>query len=443
VFTKFNQVLFVQPAMIILKRYIVFFLLFCINILQISDVFAQCTEIESGHQIISPSSGCVPFQFEVKNLYRNATADTEYRIDWGDGTIETLSGSLDPIDGGLTDPECTPDFTHTYLSNTSNTACGYTIIIEATNGCTLAEDARIEITVTVWDTDEFGMNLSPGVVNVCQGFAADVQFTDQSDWNCFPRAARQNDPPRFIQWDYLGGNIDVAPAGTLSPVIPVSNTGSLSNMISVPAINPNTGSPYNVGDDFVVELNNWNQCNYDDPNTAYSPDPAIPEAGEMNPVTSIGRIVIVDPPLADFQTRADNSSGVVKDVFCVNDMVYFENLTTHRTGFQYQWEFYNDEVGTVLYQTSSAQDPTLSFNQGGRKLIRLLVDDQSAVGDCEVVFEKVIKIFPVAQASILVTDASDNILNPIFCQDQSNSGTFEVKFTDNTTDYDADTRWRW
>ena len=126
---------------------------------------AQCTsEIISGHIVLTPNRGCAPFFMEIKNLYANATADAVFTVDWGDGTIETYNGNADPTDGGAFDPIYTPDFSHTYTNASSD--CGHQIIIEATNDCTLPEDARLELQVSIWDTDQNGLDINPGQFRV-------------------------------------------------------------------------------------------------------------------------------------------------------------------------------------------------------------------------------------------------------------------------------------
>lgn len=414
-----------------LKRISFFFLISFISLPGL--IFSQpCTKIVSGHKILTPTSGCVPFTFQIQNLYSNSTPDTEYTVDWGDGTIEVLQGSLDPGD-------YTPDFSHVYLPNTSNTNCGYRIVIEATNACTDPEDARFEVTVSVWDTDQRGLAIAPSVVNVCQGNAATVNFADATDWNCNPKVANENNGPRHIQWEYLGGTIDVPPAGTAGVVIPVSGAGTPSDNIYVPAINPNTGAPFNIGDEFTVRLNYWNYCNpYDDPSTPYSPDPDAGDPGESPPVSTTAVIRIVEAPDPGF--KIFDAGGAEKYSFCIDDLLFPQ---PDASGLIYTWEFYDDESGATLLETRTGSSPQFSYTTGGRKLVRLRVQHQNVVGSCETTSDRIINIFPVASAAIRTTDVNDVAITPVFCKDPSGAFSAEVKFTDVSLNPDANTRWRW
>lgn len=405
--------------------------LFLVILANLPDVNGQgCVKIVSGHKILTPTSGCVPFTFKVQNLYSNSTDDTEYRIDWGDGTVEILHGSLDPGD-------FTPDFEHIY-DGASNTNCGYNVTIEATNACTDPEDARFQVSVSVWDTDEHGLSVSPAVINVCQGNAAQVSFTDNTDWNCNPKSANENNGQRHLQWEYSGGSINVAPSGTKSEVIAISGAGSKTAVINVPAINPNTGMPYQVGDEFVVRLNYWNYCNpYDDPSTPYIPNP-MSDPGETAPVTTTARIRIVGAPNPAFIVNDD--FGVEKYSFCIGDKVYPKPAASN---LNYKWEFYDDQHGMSLIHTATGSNPSYQFSVGGRKLIRLKVSPKNVAGACETTSERIVNIFPLAAAQIKTMDAIGNDFDPVFCIDPSVWTGTEVRFADVSVDASSDSRWKW
>lgn len=400
-------------------------LVFFIGLGAVRHSYGQCTtEIISGHVVITSNQGCAPFYMEIKNLYKNSTADAVFTVNWGDGTIETYNGSDDPVDGGALDPAYTPDFSHTYTTN--NAQCGNTIIIEATNPCTDPEDARLELQVSVWDTDQLGLAINPGEFRVCQGAAASVQFTDESDWNCFPRTFRQNDPPRYIQWVYEGGSMTIpgVAAGSSGAVIPVNDTGAQSDVLNIPANDPaNPGNPYDVGDEFFVRLNNWNQCN---------------PLGEA-PVTTTARIVIVAAPDPDFVTRKETSGNPIQTAFCVDDIVYFDNESSGPAGsnLAYTWQFYDGPDDSYpLIETKTSTNPVLAYSTGGAKLVRLSVTDRNAVGGCSSVVEKVINVYPTTIAQINASQTN-------FCKDESSASSFPVTFTDVSTGSTANTEWRW
>ena len=394
------------------------------------DTAAQCTgPIVSGHAIRGNMlQGCAPFSIEIINLYSNSTPDAEFLVDWGDGTIEIYRGIEDPVDGGFMDPIYTPDFMHTFQANSVD--CGYNIVIEATNPCTLPEDARIELFVSVWDTDWQGMAIDPDLVRVCQGFAASVVFEDLSDWNCFPRNVRQNNPPRWIQWEYNGGSIGgvnipgLGPVPQTGAVTPVMNTGSQSSAVNIPALNPlNPGHPYDLGSFFQVTLNNWNQCN--------------PPGND--PVEATARIQIVDTPHPDFLTRKEDASGPVQDFFCVGDIVYFDNRTTRdgAADVAYTWEFFDGQDDSYpLLRTSTSRNPTHSYAVGGRKLIRLRATDRNTVGNCFETVERVITISPTSIAQINASATN-------FCKTKNSVEEFQVEFLDGSIGTTTETEWKW
>lgn len=401
-----------------------------IMIMGMQTLYAQCTSpIVSGHAIRGNMlQGCAPFDLEIVNLYSNSTADAVFTVDWGDGTVDTYLGSDDPVDGGFIDPIYTPNFTHTYPAN--HTDCGYDIVIEVTNPCTLPEDARVELSVSVWDTDWRGIAVNPGLVRVCQGFAANVTFEDVSEWNCFPRDSRQNDPPRWVQWTYDGGTIPVANISgfgappVAGPVNPVMNPGDRSQNIHIPADDPgNPGNPLPVGSFFQITLNNWNQCN--------------PPGND--PISQPASIIIVDTPEPDFVTHKDDKSNPIQTIFCINDLVYFENLTTAdvNAGVNYTWEFYDGpDTSSPLLNTLSNREPTISYDRGGRKLIRLIAGDNNTVGDCHAVLEKIIDVFPTSIAQIGSTQTK-------FCKTIGSPDVFSVTFTDVSIGTTANTEWKW
>ncbi len=399
-------------------------------LLGVQSLYAQCTSpIVSGHAIRGNMlQGCAPFDLEIINLYSNSTADAVFTVNWGDGTIDTYYGSDDPVDGGFIDPIYTPNFTHTYQAN--HTDCGYNITIEATNPCTLPEDARIELTVSVWDTDWRGIAVNPGMVRVCQGFAANVTFEDVSEWNCYPRDTRQNDPPRWVQWIYDGGTIPVANIPGLGapsvagPVRAVMDPGDRSEVIHVPAQDPgNPGHPLPIGSFFQVTLNNWNQCN--------------PPGND--PISQQASIVIVDTPEPDFVTHKDDKTNPVQTIFCINDNIYFENLTTAdvQAGISYTWEFYDGpDTGSPLLATRDEKEPVFSYDRGGKKLIRLIAGDDNTVGDCHAIYEKVIDVFPTSIAQIGSTQTK-------FCKTLGAPDVFSVTFSDVSIGTTVNTEWKW
>ncbi|MTI28933.1 PKD domain-containing protein [Fulvivirga kasyanovii] len=435
-----------------LKR-LTFLILFLLTLVFQKSV-AQCGGqiMEPGFAFLTSSRGCAPFNVGIETLYLAATPGTVYYVDWGDGTPEETYVQTNAT--GVT-------LTHVYPN--SPVECGYDVIIDAENGCNpRGSVVPIETQVVVWTNDV--LSIDPGVFRVCQGYAADVQFIDNSDWNCFPRPTRENGEPRWIQWIYGTGaaanripgiNVNSVtpaaypyqdPAPGMNPKYPIYAPGEVSLPINVPAT-----APADIGKEFQITLKNWNQCNpYDNDITdgnAFNPVSGDLVNGDNAPQTLTARVVIVDAPQPDFQTRLGNAAGPVQSTFCVEEDIYFEDLTPPiaGAGFNYTWEFYDNSTGTgTPVFTSNAVNPIYAYSTGGQKLIRLMVHDGNAAGNCEAIYEDLVFISPTLIANIGVSDLSDNPIAPLFCQSTASPVNFDVRFTDNSTGVpNPSTQWRW
>lgn len=416
---------------------------------------AQCTTndiMEPGFEFLTSSRGCAPFSVKLKTKYLASTPGTVYYVDWGDGSAEETY--VQTTSDGVV-------IQHTYPE--SPVECGYDMIIDASNECNPRGSVTpIETQIIVWTNDVISIN--PKVFRVCQGFAANLQFTDNSDWNCFPRDSRENNENRWIQWIYGTGNAanripDVTvdnespssypyqnPDPEYNPVYPVSAPGQVTLPIQIPGT-----SITDIDKEFEITLRNWNQCNpYD--NDLKDGDPRNPVNGDMAngdnaPMETTARIVIVPSPEADYQTRAASSIGPVQNTFCIGDEIYFEDLTPAISGarFQYIWEFYDGETASdPAIEISNDQNPLFSYSSAGKKLVRLRVKDENAAGNCESVYEQLVYISPLLQASIGLTDTDDVPMTPDFCQVEDESLTFTVRFHDESVGtVNSDIRWRW
>jgi gliding motility-associated-like protein len=432
-----------------------FLLLLFFAVVASVQVFAQCGGLimEPGFAFLTSSRGCAPFNVQIETLYLSSTPGTQYYVTWGDGSPREVFTQTNAT--GVV-------ISHNYPN--SPVDCGYDVVIDAENACNpLGSVIRVATQVIVWTNDVISMN--PGVFRVCQGFATDVQFTDNSDWNCYPRATRENTEARWIQWLYGTGpvpnqipgiSVDGVtpgafpyrnPAPATNPIYPVFSPGQLSLPIHVPAT-----TAADIGKEFELTLKNWNQCNpYD--NILIDANPFNPVNGDRvngdNPAQIItGRIVIVDAPSPAFLTRLGNATGPVQTVFCVGDNIYFDDETPPIAGadFNYTWEFYDNNTGAgVPLATENAQNPTFAYNTTGQKLIRLRVHDDNAAGNCEAVVNFVVTISPSVVSQIRITDPAGNALPSDFCQEVAAPFTnFNVRFTDVSVGaVTANTRWRW
>ncbi len=415
---------------------------------------SQCGGIlEPGFAFLTSSRGCAPFTVNIQTLYLAAVPGTQYFVQWGDGTPEETFTQVGPT--GVT-------MSHVYPLASIN--CGYDLVIDASNACNpRGSVVPINTQVVVWTRDV--VSIDPATYRVCAGFAADLQFTDNSTWNCFPRATRENNEPRWIQWQYGTGvpAIQVPgvlvngvapgsypylnPAPATNPFYPVVAPGMTSLPIHVPVT-----APADVGKEFEVTLRNWNQCNAYD-NNVLDGNGLNPVGGDLvngdNPAqVTTARIVIVSAPQPAFDTRLGNAGGPIQSVFCVGDGIYFDNNTPLIGGanFQYTWQFYDNGTGVGLpLSTSTATNPTFSYPSSGPKLIRLSVVDANAAGSCVQSVDVVITISPSLVAQIQTTDTFDVPIVPNFCQESSPPlSTFTVRFHDASIgSVLPTTEWRW
>lgn len=415
---------------------------------------AQCGGVlEPGFKFLTSSRGCAPFTVNLETLYLASVPGTVYFINWGDGTPEQSVTQVNPIGVGIS---------HVYPN--ASVDCGYDLTIDASNACNpRGSVVEINTQVIVWTRDVISIN--PQEFRVCQGFATNLTFTDNSQWNCFPRATRENNDPRWIQWIYgtgpianqianvqvnsifPGGYPYVNPAPNTNPIYPVLAPGQLSLPITVPAT-----TVAEIGDEFVVTLKNWNQCNAYDNNlldgNAFNPLNGDLINGDNTPQVITGRIVIVPSPQPTFVTKLGNGAGPVQTVFCIGDNIFFDEMTPFIGGatFAFTWQFFDNPLGVGLpLSTSTSANPIFSYPTGGQKLIRLTVRDTNAAGSCVNSFDRIITISPSLVAKISVTDLSNNSITPEFCQEvNAPFNTFQVRFSDTSVgSILPTTQWRW
>jgi gliding motility-associated-like protein len=415
---------------------------------------AQCGGIlEPGFKFLTSSRGCAPFTVNLETFYLSSVPGTVYYIDWGDGSPEQQITQVGAT--GVT-------ISHNYPNSSVN--CGYDLIIDASNACNpRGSVVPINTQVIVWTNDV--ISIDPQEFRVCQGFAANLQFTDNSQWNCFPRLTRENNEARWIQWIYgtgtavnqvagvqvnsqvPGGFPYFDPAPFRNPIHPVLAPGQISLPISVPAT-----LPVDIGKEFVVTLKNWNQCNaYDNSvldGNAFNPVNGDLLNGDNNAQVITGRIVIVPSPQPTFVTKLGNASGAIQSVFCIGDLIFFDDQTPGIGGasFQYTWEFFDNATGTgTPIGTSTSANPTFIYPLSGQKLIRVSVRDANAAGNCVNTFDRVITISPSLVSKIKVTDLLNNVITPYFCQEASGTLTnFTARFNDASVGLvTPTTQWKW
>ena len=408
------------------------------------DGMAQCTSadiMEPGFNFITSSRGCAPFTIQIQTLYLNSPANTKYYVDWGDGSATQTYTQVNAYPNG-------PIISHLYAN--APIACGYQVTIEVENACNPLGSVVLEpINVIVWTEDIILSD--PDEYRVCEGFASTISFSDNSTWNCFPRAdARINADPRWIQWKYghainanripnvkvggatPGGFPYYDPAFGIKPKYPVTGVTEVSLNVQIPAT-------ATIGQDFYITLNNWNTCNaYDENLTNGALNPITP-GGDNPPRTTESRIVIVAAPTPDFVARKENNSNPIAWDYCIDDIIYFDNESTGPggSGLVYTWEFYDGpNIADGLLGTKTNTNPVFSFASGGLKLVRLSVGDANAVGSCSAIVEKVVNITPTSIAQISAS-------NTRFCKTPGSAEVFTVTFNDVSIGSTINTEWSW
>lgn len=454
-----------------LYKHLVIFWLFLIgNLFWQNTSYAQCSSYANpGNNVESPPQICAPHDFEWRVWYTvtGTPATVEFEFLWGDSPVpEILSGT--DIGGGVY------EVTASHVYPRGGDQCSYIPSVQVRiNGVPCPNSIQTQ-NVTVWDIDnENGGELiiDPEVYRVCVGEDATISFVDNSIWNCTPASGafdRMNTNVRWLQWIYGTGD----PANRLSNVevggsvrtydyegdvqyIPGPNiaSGVASQLVHVP---PTTAA--DLGKEFVVTLRNWNICNPYDADTTDGNylNPAI-VGGDSAFIFRTARILVVDRSDPDFQTRLNNQSGPAQTEFCIGDQVFFENLTAGidddgdgqiDSDLRWEWEFYDDDTGTTLLASRNQRNPTFTFDTPGRKMIRLTALDNNAIygagnTGCGGQIIRYIDILSTPDADIQTTDANGDPLSG-FCYDPNSPSTFEVNFTDVSTDFNpANSTWEW
>jgi len=200
--------------------------------------------------------------------------------------------------------------------------------------------------------------------------------------------------------------------------------------ISAPANALNT-----IGSTFEITLFNWNVCN------PWNMDTANPNYEDA--VRETVTITVVAPPVPNYQARDEDATGAVQTTFCLGQDIYFENLTTGGGAYDYTWEFFDDNTGSISLGTSTVENPTFVFNNPGQKLVRLTATDPGPDALCAFSYDDFVTLSPDAVAAIdlLESDLTTALPNPEFCQD--GASTFTVGFRDATTNIEPNTEWRW
>ncbi|WP_421868887.1 PKD domain-containing protein [Marinoscillum sp.] len=452
-----------QPALIVL------------SLLVVIEAYSQCASLRQQRNItFNTDKDCAPVtvtDFTITYFFNTPQDPTQVQIqfEWNDpGSNVDVYGLGDAsFSVGGTNTEFTATGTFTYPENDDCVFEPVSSVIFNGGLCETSEQVQV---VTSWSRDnDFGgdIAISPAEYDVCFNNAiVDAVFDDNSTFNC--NINQEPDNPnrldRYTQFVY-GTNHNAA--NSIRNLSLVDDGGTTVNLtdgtanlsstttrsgvtgvyfgpieqIPFPADGPNMSSfPISapadvnnlVGNEFEITLYNWNICN------PYNGDENNPNYDEA--VSTTAYIRIVDPPVADYQTRLNDASGPVQTTFCLGADIYFENLSTNAGS--YTWEFYDDNTGSTLLNTSNQANPVYSYTTAGQKLIRLYASNPTAQGNCTEMYESTITMSPAAMAAIELYDAGfANSIDGHFCVQDAE--TVQVGFRDATTDIEPDTEWRW
>ncbi len=408
--------------------------------------YGQCPPgpLGTGNFLDKPA-GCATFGLDIEftPLYSQLEDNSVITIDWGDGTANTT------INVGTTGSQAGISYNtpvmHTYTEGNTTGQCVYEIeaFVTGPNNCYTQAETTVITEIVIWNTDNFPeLEPTPLIFDVCAGTATQVSLDDLSPWNCTDPATTTslNQNTRWTQWVYgdlnsINGTVTVdgnmvgfpfsnAPDAHPGPVLAPQAPGNESLEVFIPA-------SAQVGEEFSIDLNNWNQCN------PFEDAGGIPTG--IAPVSRRAIIRVIAPPVPEFEPREETAAGAPAAVFCIDTDIYFANQTMGTGGpFDYTWEFYDGpDAASPLAVTpgfnnpSNAENPTFQFLTGGAKFIRLVATDPNADGDCDAVHTESITLSPDAVASFDFYDPTfTSTINPDFCQ--TGGDLFTVGFRDNT-----------
>jgi gliding motility-associated-like protein len=445
-----------------------------------AELLGQCNALRPQIDIsFNTDQDCAPVTvtgFDVTYYFNVAQDpnDIQIQYEWNDpaGTITTIG-----LANGLTTNGTNTSFTAnaglTYFDN--NDECSIrpttTIII----GGVACPSSRQTQTAFFWGTDEQAngvVSMSPQEWEVCfNNPVANAVFRDNSDFNCNINIEPDN-PNRFsrhVQFVYgtnhnTGTTISNLTLNDGTTVALTNGTGNLANTVvrgsgamqitggyfgpiepvPFPADDPTAFTfPMNapadmnnaIGNRFEITMFNWNICN---PWNGDNVNPNYEDA-----VLTRGYITIVAAPAPDFETR--DKDGNVTSNFCIDETIFFGNVTANLSSNSYTWEFYDDAAGLSLAGTSTQTNPTFAYTSGGQKLIRLIAENTTAQSSCIEEITKLVNITPSLIATIMVTDLTNVPTTTEFCQQSSSPFTqFNVRFTDASIgSATPSTQWRW
>jgi gliding motility-associated-like protein len=441
--------------------------------------YGQCNTLRSQIDIqFNTNQDCAPVtvtQFRITYFFNAAQNPNTISIEfnWNDPlNTSTLVTTATGLVASAGNTAFTANANFIYADNNGQCDIVPTVSL-LINGVVCPTSTQIQ-TAPFWGRDDQAngvLSIDPPIWDVCfDNPITNAVFTDNSEFNCniSVEPDNPNNLQRHVQFVYgtnhtpastilnltlndgavrgltdaTGNLVSTSTRGTAGLPITAAYFGPIDG-IPFPADGPVSVSfPMNapadvanaVGNRFEVTLFNWNFCN------PWNGDTANPNYDDA--ILTRAYIQIVAAPQALFVTT--DQSGNAKSTFCVNETIYFDNQTSGG-GFTYKWDFFADDTGVLLAGSSDRFEPRFVYTSGGDKLIRLTVSNPNAQGSCTDTYELRVTVVPTVIAAIQVTDLSNTVISPDFCQEPIPPFTdFTVRFSDVSTGVaTANTRWRW
>ena len=369
-------------------------------IIPISKSWAQCQGITVSGQdigIVQPQV-CAPVPITLNASYTFAfpvdPSKVQIRIEWNNASNEVDIINATEVSANKF------EISQSKIYGVGNT-CAYeptTYLVYDGQTCISTRQSQL---FSAWSTDDSNPGpvvMNPVAAEYCPSTPINQVFHDNTTFNC--NIAIEPDKPnrltRWVQFIYntnSGGSGDLIRNAQVGGVQLTDINGNFLNEVvgTIGEIAPNADGPVHaslpitapqgspVGSYIEVTMRNWNICNpYDDPNIPGPPMDLI--NGDNSPIETTSRILIVNPPNANF-TIGTSLNSLPHDMFCPGDMVFFRGPgVVPGSNYQYTWEFTGPDG---FSRTESGRNINRNyFNTPGTYTAKLMVRDNNATGAC-------------------------------------------------------------
>jgi gliding motility-associated-like protein len=423
----------------------------------ISESWGQCQSVTISGQdigIVQPQV-CAPVPITLNASYTFAfpvdPSKVQIRIEWNNAADEVETINATQV--GTNKFEVSQSKTY----EAGNT-CAYeptTYLVYDGQICVSTRQSQL---FSAWSTDDANPGpvvMDPVIAEYCPSTPINQVFHDNTTFNC--NIGIEPDKPnrltRWVQFIYNtspGGSGDLIRNAQVDGVQLTDINGNFLNEVvgTIGEIAPNADGPVHVslpitapqgspvGSYIEVTMRNWNICNpYDDPNIPGPPSDPI--NGDNPPIETTSRILIVNPPSAEF-TIGRSLTSVPHYMFCPGDAVFFRG-PTFNSNYQYNWEF-TGPSGFIRNETGRNISRNY-FNTPGTYTAKLMVRDNNASGICisETTRDFEIIDSPVPDMEVAVDGTATTDLD--FCE---RPGTpYEFSIENNTSPAGPNVEYTW